>query len=722
MIRIGITAKILIPMGILFAVSTVLTLNVIKNLFAKEQIVTYHAEALATASQVAMMFDASTDAKNMKRIVTLIALNDHVERAVIVSPSQDEVIASSYYRHANHQVGDMPKDMQRSYLQTKKNGTYTFTDVNEGLFALAYPVSTIASNNYDSLHFILVVEYDTFYIEEQFGNFGYAMNIIASVFFLTSITAIILLISAVIRRPLRSFEDALRNQSTSKRYELLDQTSNDEFGDIAREFNRMQKVEQESLAAANKATEEAKSLAEKKSQFLANMSHEIRTPINGILGLTQLCLQADTEQQRRGYLAKMSESTNLLLTVVNDILDFSKLNEKAMSLHLEDISITSCVGPVVDLIQVTADKKSIDFSVHITNSVPIFAQIDIKRVQQVLLNILNNAIKFTEKGKVILTVDFAWDNPHEGNLILRVLDSGIGMTDAQQAHLFIPFEQADTSISRHYGGTGLGLAICSELVGLMRGSIDVKSKLKRGSQFCITLPCEGTSLQQYIDAQPSLQRLPTLSVTPSDKVKARTQYIVDVINQHATSASTLLLEDLDTHWQEAPHILDERVVLSYLLETDGSVVIDNATPEPFKDKQYRILVVEDNEINAIVIENMLIHQACSVVIANNGLEAVSEHQKQDFDAILMDVQMPIMDGLEATSRIRQYDDNIPIIGLSANALDEDREKAFAAGMDDYLHKPIKLEILMGAINKLLLHSPSRSRLAPLEDDANEGSL
>lgn len=357
-----------------------------------------------------------------------------------------------------------------------------------------------------------------------------------------------------------------------------------------------------------------------KSQFLANMSHEVRTPINGIKGLHYLALQQSDWSQARTYIEQADGALSVLLRVLNDVLDFSKIEAGKLELLQEPVNVTELITEIENLFQFEVTAKSLTFTCQLEVDSDLEIATDPIRLKQVLLNLLNNAVKFTEQGSITLRV---WQ--HDDATHFSVTDTGVGISAEVQQQLFQPFSQADSSTSRQYGGTGLGLSICKKLVELMAGEISLKSNVGQGSTFTFYLPFKS----------------PLVMV----KEAVTKSYDIDVSNINLAGVAILLVEDnpLNQH------------VASAILKTKGGIAD----------------------------------------IANDGFEAVAKVSEKNYDIILMDIQMPKMDGLQATKAIRNelMMSDIPIIGLSANAHDEDVKKANSVGMDDYLTKPIDAEKL-----------------------------
>jgi two-component system, sensor histidine kinase and response regulator len=409
------------------------------------------------------------------------------------------------------------------------------------------------------------------------------------------------------------------------------------------------------LTAANsllvKATEKAQRLADTalaasdaKSGFLANMSHEIRTPMSGVIGMIDLLMETDLTDEQQQFAQTIQTSAYALLLIINDILDFSKIEAGKMTFEHIDFDLVEVIKNTIDLLSTAASGKGLELSYIIGEGTATHLMGDPTRLRQVLLNLLNNAIKFTERGKVQLEIVQTMDVNHEVKLSFRVHDSGIGISEEAQAKLFRSFTQADTTTTRKYGGTGLGLAICDKLVELMGGMIEVKSALGKGSTFTFALQFEKQKSRVWTKGTP----------IPGP---------------------------------ERSH---------YTLTTASEVSLDSS----------RILLAEDGRTNQMVGIQILRKLGYTADIAVNGAEAVEAWRRNKYNIILMDCHMPEMDGFEATRKIRELEaeQNLKptkIIAMTASTLPEDRKSCMAAGMNDYTTKPVDQKTLRAALTKAI---------------------
>ncbi|MGB2078491.1 MAG: two-component sensor histidine kinase BarA [Vibrio sp.] len=530
-------------------------------------------------------------------------------------------------------------------------------------------------------------------------------------------------------------------------YHVEMQHSIDQATSDLRETLEQLEIQNIELDIAKKRAQEA---ARVKSEFLANMSHELRTPLNGVLGFTRQLLKTQLNSNQVDYLQTIESSAQNLLSIINDILDFSKLEAGKLSLEQIPFDFQETLDEVVSLQAPSAHEKGLEITLQVDPNIPNGVVGDPLRITQVLTNLVGNAIKFTEQGNIDIFAKLAKDEDQSLAIEFVVRDTGIGISERQQTQLFQAFSQADASISRRYGGTGLGLVITQKLVSQMGGEIKLTSRLHQGSTFYFTLKLDKTDLpmsqglmldqladQRILIIEPNLQTANIIEqfLAPLGmQINHQTSYDAN-FNQHdyclinLSPAQEVDLKGLTPMLERATHVcskvivalpstqlalaevlsfnfdlvciakpIAKRKLLEHMLHSQAKTAIEPPKVECIKLPMH-VLAVDDNPANLKLIDALLSDQVTQVTLAQSGLEAVEKAQEHAFDVVLMDIQMPHMDGVSASEKIHQtqLNQNTPCIAVTAHAIEGEKERLMSLGMHDYISKPLDEKRLYQAL-------------------------
>ncbi|PCJ58873.1 MAG: hypothetical protein COA79_12455 [Planctomycetota bacterium] len=722
------------------------------------------SKASDLAKTMAYLAESVQEKSELLRFVSAISAENDIQSIMVLEKSSNKIIVSNRYEYigekpsANIELFNQ-KNIQKAY--DTKEIVMAYEDGSHQLLLVYMPVY-LDFKEYQAktiMPAIIIFSLDTGEINLFFDTIARLSAFATLIFGIAIYFLFYFLIDHFILKPHKKILSVVSKRASGQKGLYITNTSGDEIGRLSSEINKMLEIIMEQESSLIDATLKAEQSSLSKSVFLANMSHEFRTPLNGIIGFSEMVSETNLEQDQLEMVNTIRLCSDGLLSLINDVLDISKIEAQEITLENIPFNINKLLVEAFVLVQ----NKIVNKNIRLEIEQPlILCDVigDPLRLKQVMINFLTNAAKFTEVGFIRLKLEILLDNVAEYKLKFSVQDTGIGMTGDQSEVIFDAFKQADQSTTRKYGGTGLGMSICKSLVALMGDEIALDTTIDKGSTFSFdTFMGKGPAIE--INYRYQEQKECFLS----EDVAQNTLNIVD--NLHSLNVSAKIFNDLSSllinkkdsaiptvfieyeeikrmkfgkndKLKELCHFIDKKrisliVILPYLNEKillelkklkityyiarplwldSLRSTLDRSWQLGKKESKkealalgtsHKILVAEDNLVNQKLIMRVLKNLGHTVSLAKNGEEAVAKSLDEEFDLIFMDMQMPVMDGLEASRVIKKRDEKIPIVAMTANAFETDKEACFDAGMVDFLSKPVKKIEIVTTIEKHALN-------------------
>jgi len=662
----SISSKFILPLVLIFGVTTGAFYLVFQHNFSALVYEFSKERAYEIAEQLTLTIEVNTSHRNLARAIASIGSYDDVDKVFLLDNETQTIIISNKSKYNRKPLKALQaKKLQALLLEGLETQTNRFTELDSRSHQkhntmMIYKINAISADKKSLRPVTLVL-----FLNEE-GLINSINNIlIPSLLFLIAgllLTGACLYIIAKISifSPISKLISHIGEAKETKEALTFKHDTYDEIGQLVRNYNELMTALNENQQQLIEAKEESEAATKAKSEFLATMTHELRTPLNGIIGISTILKDFNLNKGQSHYVDVINQSGNQLLSVMNDILDFSKIESGKMELSNTRFELHQLVQQTHTLMSVQAKEKSLGFKFEDRlpeTAIELYS--DDTRIRQVLINLLSNAIKFTHSGSVTLTIEEDSEalpalDPSSPSLAFKISisDTGIGLTQDQIGKLFQHFSQADASTTRQFGGTGLGLAICKNICNKMGAEIDVVSEYQSGTTFT-------------------------------------TRWRLPIAQQRAPEHQKNTLETALIPFEEKR----DPLLIQTLWESQH---------QSEKADQYSVLIVDDTLINLHVAEALISATGIRVYTVDNGKDAIHQFQEQHHSLILMDCLMPGIDGYETTQAIRDYEqshhlESVPIVALTASALQETKELCIAAGMDDFLTKPFNTEVLISTV-------------------------